>query len=71
MAMPKLLKAEEKEIIKLNLFIPKELNEQHQIVMFRLRNKELGFIGVPLIAFIKVVNLYSKEEDKKKRRRKS
>jgi hypothetical protein len=49
------LRPGEIEDIEINLFIPKDIKENYQVVMFRLKEKDDGFIGQPLIAFIKVI----------------
>ena len=49
-----MLRQGETEDIEISLFIPKDIKEPHQVVMFRLRDTEGICIGQPLIAFIKV-----------------
>jgi len=48
------LKPGDTEDINIDLFIPKDIKENHQVVMFRLKDKDGNFLGQPLIAFIKV-----------------
>jgi hypothetical protein len=48
------LKPDETYAIQMSLFIPKDIKERYQTVMFRLRDNEGNFLGQPMIAFIKV-----------------
>ncbi|CDW84571.1 UNKNOWN [Stylonychia lemnae] len=55
-----ILQPNESEEIQVGLFIPKDIKENYQIVLFRLRDKDGYFFGQPLIAIIKVLrNLQS------------
>ncbi|TNV79687.1 hypothetical protein FGO68_gene1735 [Halteria grandinella] len=47
------VKSGDKHDIIVNIFLPKNIAESHQIVMFRIRDKK-EYIGQPLIAFIKI-----------------
>eukprot|EP00347_Sterkiella_histriomuscorum_P004328 403360863 len=59
------LKPNETEEIQINLFIPKDIKETYQIVMFRLRTQDRQYLGQPLIAFIKVKRDQNSSQDSK------
>lgn len=43
--------------IQVNIFIPHEIKEDHQIVMFRLRHPQTGYLGQALVGMIRLPEL--------------
>jgi len=47
--------------IQVNIYIPPDIKEDHQIVMFRLRHPQTGFLGQALVGMIRLPEVEMKQ----------
>jgi len=48
------LQSNETKEIQVNIFVPLEVKESYQIVMFRLRHPQTGYLGQALVGMIRL-----------------
>ncbi len=45
----------EEQILNICITIPNNISEDHQVLVFRLRDKDNELVGQPLTAFVKII----------------